>query len=461
MVDYSKQLKLAQKQMRYGQFAKVIESYTALIEIDPFNADLYSSRGLAYYLSDKPDEAWVDYLKAIDLGCKQGQIYWHCAGMRDTQGDIEGALYYYAEAAKIAPSNALTFRMRGHLYKKTGKIIEALKDYYAALILDPNESLSSLWGYSEERCIADFSALIETYPTMFELYFLRANAKLANKDKPGALADLDQAIKLNPEDRVLKAYVDELNSVAPNHAVDRAAPKPKTPKTSRSANKRSAQTGAITTDKSLPAYIQTLIHKTLDTIRTDSTHQFLPVVRRDFYTAISPENAALGWRVRGWAAVFSAKRVLPIFTEAFPEDTLPGEAIQLAEQVLQGLVTPEAVQKQVHDMNEIAQNMWGYPDEEVPANVMLAGWAANNAALEALHVDPLLRFENYVVFPPGGKARKAETDPDIAEHGDNASQAAMATAADAEGVWRPDQLLAFWEWWLLEALPAAWKLANS
>ena len=479
----------AKRQYKARKFSEAIKTYTLAIASDPDNPELYAGRGVIYFLLDKSEEALADYANAIDLGTRELHVYWNCADLRRDLGDNEGALFYYSEAVRIDPSNALTFQLRGHFYRKTGRVVEAIKDYYRVITLDPKAQITFVWGYGEDRCITDFDALLQVYPNMFELYFLRATARGSKGNTSGAIADLEEAIKLNPDSTILKEYLNKFKLSKSNISVNSEDGTGVTTNSGTSAKEGSvlltsledtpqlnsgytkppeqlsprndnATQNPINIDKSFPVRIQTLIYKTLDTIRRHPTHQFLPSIRREFYASIAPEDNAFAWRVRGWLAILSAQRVLPIFQEVFPEESLPADSIGLAEALLKRFVEQEAARGKISEADAIADSLWGYPDEEVPANAMLAGWAANSAALAASGFDALSRLRNYIFnATPGAKSQTVITDLDILGQGDTASHAAMAASSDEVGHCDPEKLLVFWEWWLTEALSTAWKFA--
>ncbi len=53
-----------------GEYVSAIDDYTKAIEFEKNDADLYNSRGVAYYNTDNLDKALADYDQAIKLDPK-------------------------------------------------------------------------------------------------------------------------------------------------------------------------------------------------------------------------------------------------------------------------------------------------------------------------------------------------------------------------------------------------------
>lgn len=96
---------------------------------------------------------------------------------------------------------------RGEMLAKDGKEADALKDFEAAVGLDPllwkavqNRGVSKGLAGDKAAALADFNRVIELNPEYANAWFNRANIKLEQNDLPGAAQDLSQAIRIQPNE---------------------------------------------------------------------------------------------------------------------------------------------------------------------------------------------------------------------------------------------------------------------
>ncbi len=227
----------------------------------------------------------------------------------------------------------------------------------------------------------------------------------------------------------------------------------------------------------LPETLQALVNTALADMQADPSHRLSHQRRSQIYDAMGPLTENIGRYARGWLAVITARRVLPIFQAAFPEDTLPQQLLDMAVSILQGR-DDEAAAEELQEWGYNASgNAWGYDEAEMPWNADLAGSATYHALKEARGQPPLQYLDKIfalgvVAWPSGQQieeypeARPATqfTDEDLCQldSSDTAATAAVAFACEAGGpVCNPDKLREFWTWWLAEALPEAWETAQG
>jgi hypothetical protein len=231
----------------------------------------------------------------------------------------------------------------------------------------------------------------------------------------------------------------------------------------------------------IPAHLNPLIAEALTAVRKHPKHQFPPLERRKIYEAFGSRENLIVDRACGWLGIITAKRVLPIFTAKYPQDKLPERLIRLAERVVRATLDKNSwrVQKYLDYSYHASGNSWGYDEYDLPLNVDLAGYAARKALGEAIGGKYLHNLDNYAIvgasfsFTDGlsglfnfqREVRGSQlTDEQLAtiEVGDTASAAAVASAYSKNSIrCHPKKLLAFWEWWLLEAIPLAWEKAEN
>ena len=228
---------------------------------------------------------------------------------------------------------------------------------------------------------------------------------------------------------------------------------------------------------SLPEEIQELVNTALAEVNADPQHRLTPQHRREIYDAFRASADLVGQRACAWLAIFAAQRVLPIFQQEFPEDTLPQDLLDAAIGVLQGRVD-DAVANDLQDHGYHASgNAWGYDEGEITWNTELSGGAAYKALVEACGHQPLTDLNKFFKFGsvswPSGKPLNdlpqsirgdQFTDEDLCQisDGDAASAAAVAFAGAPD---RPlcdsSKLLEFWTWWLTAVISEAWRTAQQ
>jgi hypothetical protein len=201
-------------------------------------------------------------------------------------------------------------------------------------------------------------------------------------------------------------------------------------------------------------------------------------LRRTFYADLG--SGAYGRRVKGWLAILSAQRVLPLVLRAIPWEPQPLQDLDAAVRFLRGWTypihdepgfTPDRVSQASYDSGDGGYDLF---TGESRADVMRAAVAASKALLEASNDrDP---FEGASNIHQHGKSLTfssvSQADDDIQGDdetfsvliavGDAAGAAAVASACGPEtSACHPERLAAFWSWWLDDALPLAFKLADA
>jgi tetratricopeptide (TPR) repeat protein len=157
MTDYSKAIDVDPKQaLAYigrgfilrvrGDLDGAIADYTKAIEIDPTHALPYIRRAEAYQDKSDVDRAIADYAKAIEIDPKSAAAYnSRCRFRVKANLDLPLALSDCEDAVRLAPNNATFMDNRGFVYLKLNRLEEAIRDYDAALKINPKLP-GSLYG---------------------------------------------------------------------------------------------------------------------------------------------------------------------------------------------------------------------------------------------------------------------------------------------------------------------------
>ncbi len=386
------------------KYAEAVSAYTKAIALTPDDSALYMDRASALSKMKDLPQALRDLDVVIRLNPQLLRAYAFRAHINETLGDNVAAVNDYTNAIQLAPRSAVQYFSRGLINKELGRTLPMIDDYYHAVSLD-SAYLRNLWGSSlgVKKKLEIIDQIVSEYPSHPETYALRTHLRFQADDYYGGVEDLDQALRLRPDDArflVLQSTVfygqddwqsalADLNKALridpefPNAYVARATnwlklgekeqaladleraiqldPKlaaelshlVKPLRSSKSTNRptkdlptidlarRSEQ--IVLSGNELPLYLQDLVRDALQNVRNHPSYEFLPLLRRNFYNALSAD-IQLAMRIEGWAAVIAARKVLPLFQSALPQEHSPEELIILAENLLKGQANRDAAQ---------------------------------------------------------------------------------------------------------------------
>jgi tetratricopeptide (TPR) repeat protein len=145
-----------------GKYPEAIDQFSAAIELDPQNAEVFFLRGRTHYdyavkmsidetgytpevvpfLSAEVTEqlrlAVDDYTSAVGLDPQYAKAYNNRGNARATLGDLQGAVEDYNAALELDGSLTLTYYNRGLIQYKLGNYQEAITDLERYLELVPD-----------------------------------------------------------------------------------------------------------------------------------------------------------------------------------------------------------------------------------------------------------------------------------------------------------------------------------
>jgi hypothetical protein len=216
----------------------------------------------------------------------------------------------------------------------------------------------------------------------------------------------------------------------------------------------------------IPPDVQSLMDQALEAMHADPDHRLDWHRRVAIYTACGPITDPQVLKVRGRLAILAADYVKSIFTERYPRETLVQDLLNAANGLLDGTVQLEDAKK----IEDTAYHTFGNGFfRQVKASI--SGYASYKAIIEARGwANPFERaskFMSRIELPDGSKGWLKGTEwPDerfaeTAGCGDAAGAAAVGFSCGKRvedvAVCDPQKLQTFWDWWLTEALPAAWE----
>lgn len=158
---------------RSGAHTQAVESFSMYIMIPglkpEFVADGYNNRGISQRALKKPDLAYADYTKAIELNPKKPEYFVNRANSSVDMKRIDDAMKDYGQAIKIDPTYGQAYAQRGVVYSSQGRVDDALRD---------------------------FAKSIEVSPTYAEPYYNRGTIYSAMKEFAMAIPDYEKYVSL-------------------------------------------------------------------------------------------------------------------------------------------------------------------------------------------------------------------------------------------------------------------------
>jgi tetratricopeptide (TPR) repeat protein len=183
-----------------------IKYYTKAIEINPYNAQFYYYRGLAYNKKAQFPLAIEDFNKAILYQPNYPSAYSSRGFSHYEMGQQDAAIADYTKSIFLDPSYAVTFFKRGVSYQKKGDNAKALEDYTEAIRLRPgyvsalnNRGNIYIRKGEYEKALADLNEAIRLDPKYVYGYKSRAFLYERTGDKDRAASDRAKVKELDPK----------------------------------------------------------------------------------------------------------------------------------------------------------------------------------------------------------------------------------------------------------------------
>ena len=151
-----------------------IYAFTQAITQDPNYTDAYLARGKAYWQKGQKDLALADYEEALKLDAKNGEAYYRRAVLFFERGKTEAALEDVNRAIAIYPTYQDAYLLRAYIYLYK-------KEAY-------------------QLAIDDYNRLAGLRPDDARVYGERGSAYNKLNKNELALADLNKAIQLQPQE---------------------------------------------------------------------------------------------------------------------------------------------------------------------------------------------------------------------------------------------------------------------
>ena len=183
-----------------GQYPKAISEYTKAIELDPKHAKAYCHRGVVYRKLGKLDQAISEYNKALELDPNYAAAYNNRGNVYSDLGQYPKAICDFTRAILLNPKYATAYYNRGVAYGNLGQYNQAISDYTRAIELDAKYAMAynnrgNAYGRLGQylQAISDFTRAIEIDPEFALAYKNRGVAYVLQKSPTAACGDFYQA----------------------------------------------------------------------------------------------------------------------------------------------------------------------------------------------------------------------------------------------------------------------------
>ncbi len=189
------------------KFEQAVSDFSLVILLNPTFTDPYLQRAQSYLELKNYDAALIDLdhlikMPSLDPAVK-GSAYTTRAEVYSAQNNIEAALADYSAAIRATPDEAPAYYERGVIYAKQGEYDKALKDMSQVASIRPDYPTTyyflglinnQLKKYAD--AVKQFNTYIKAVPNDYNAYAGRASAYVEQEQYKPALADLNQAIKI-------------------------------------------------------------------------------------------------------------------------------------------------------------------------------------------------------------------------------------------------------------------------
>jgi predicted O-linked N-acetylglucosamine transferase (SPINDLY family) len=189
------------------RYAEAVESFDRVLAIEPRVAETWNNRGIALAQMTRHDEALASYDRAIALDPRHARA-WDNRGVALRELGRPGeALSSHDKALAFDSKLGSAWLHRGNVLRDQRRLAEALASYERALVIDPDDAQAWINRGIVQRDMKQIDAALESYgkaialnPGKADTYYMRGLAAwVERKDYAAALADMEQAVALNPD----------------------------------------------------------------------------------------------------------------------------------------------------------------------------------------------------------------------------------------------------------------------
>lgn len=179
-------------------YEEAITDFTMALKYDKKNTDYLQFRARAYLALGKYAKASNDYKKIVSIKGDDATTDDHVriAAIETHIGNMDEALIYFDSLIQKDDLNSNVFYERAKVYEKMGRLYDAINDYTRSLALDPDKveiygerGVILVTTKAYRKGILDLNEAIKLEPNNSKYYFYRAVAKESSGDHDGAAKD--------------------------------------------------------------------------------------------------------------------------------------------------------------------------------------------------------------------------------------------------------------------------------
>src|ERR1051326_9117513 len=202
-----------------GELDGALAALSDAIEMDSDFAAAYGARADMLRDSGQCDRAIADYDRLVQLAPERAVAYVSRGACWMQKGEYDPAMANFEEAIRLAPKNeggvaALSWMMKGRLHYLKGELDRAIGDYNEAIKIDPTKpgfyiDRASVWNNKSEkdRALADVEQAIKLDPdnaggAAAQAWNMKAGFRFGAGDVDGAIAAYGEAIRVDPKGAV-------------------------------------------------------------------------------------------------------------------------------------------------------------------------------------------------------------------------------------------------------------------
>lgn len=114
---------------RMGKYEKAVDDFSSALLLEPEIADFHFQRGYTFYMMKQLNYAKIDINHAIQLDSNNADYWLGRGAIEEAQGDAQAAILSYSATIRINPYNALAYFNRANIYFELSQLDSSCKDY--------------------------------------------------------------------------------------------------------------------------------------------------------------------------------------------------------------------------------------------------------------------------------------------------------------------------------------------
>ena len=189
-------------------YTRAISDLEEAIELKPEEEGFYTDRAVVYSAKGEQDKAAADLAKALELQPEYWRAMKERANLLVSRLDYDNAITSASAGIKLNKRNAQAYHFRGYAYRSKKDYALAVADISEAIRLLPsftfayiNRGWAYFWLKDYEHALADFQKTLELNPKIPGAHDGIGRVYIAQKDFQHAIAEYDALIAADPSSK--------------------------------------------------------------------------------------------------------------------------------------------------------------------------------------------------------------------------------------------------------------------